>query len=109
MNDLKAMLSEGGNQPVVAMLQHSPKWLVAYDRRWKRVELVFSTIRDPNMDRRVLDRMYGCQRCHALVRSDHLDENSVWKAGCIIGRFSLLNPGLGAKDIDAACGGSVAV
>jgi thioredoxin reductase len=60
VNDLVAMVNEGGNTPVVAMKGHSEKWLEAYVRRGVRMVALFSTARDPDIDKRVLERMYGC-------------------------------------------------
>ena len=60
VNDLVAMVNEGGNTRVVAMKGHSQKWLEAYVRRGIRMEALFSTVRDPDIDKRILERIYGC-------------------------------------------------
>ena len=60
VDDLRAMLSQGGHDPVVTMLRHSKKWLEAYVRRTERQKVIFSTVRDPDMDRLVLSRIKGC-------------------------------------------------
>lgn len=60
VNDLVAMVNEGGNTPVIAMRGHSQTWLDAYVRRGIRMEALFSNVRNPDMDKRVLGRMDGC-------------------------------------------------
>jgi imidazole glycerol phosphate synthase subunit HisF len=60
VNALVAMVNEGGNTPVVAMTGHPQKWLDAYVRRGARMEALFSTVRDSDIDKRILERMYGC-------------------------------------------------
>jgi hypothetical protein len=60
VDDLRTMVNEGGHQPVVAMLRHSQKWLKAYVRRTERQKILFSTVRNPDIDRLVLGRIHGC-------------------------------------------------
>ena len=60
VSDLVAAVNEGGNTPVIAMHGHSQKWLEAYVRRGVRMQALFSAVRDPELDKRVLERVYGC-------------------------------------------------
>ena len=60
VSDLAAMVNNERNKPIVTMKGHSQKWLDAYVRRSQRMQALFSAVRDPQIDQRVLDLLVGC-------------------------------------------------
>lgn len=60
VNELVQLVSARLERPVVAMTGHSERWHEAYARRWKRMEALFSQVRDPSLDIKVLDLIEGC-------------------------------------------------
>ena len=60
VNELVDLVNAGDRKPELALKGHSEKWHEAYVRRGKRVEALFSAVRDPSLDIKVLDLIEGC-------------------------------------------------
>jgi len=61
VRELVSMVNEGNPRPSdKLMIGHSTNWLEAYERRRKRHELMFGKERDPEINRRILERVAGC-------------------------------------------------
>ena len=59
VNDLVTMVNDRKSSGIV-MKGHSEKWLQAYQMRRRRMELLFSTVRDPHVDQKILQTAHGC-------------------------------------------------
>ena len=60
VNDIMKIANQGESATAPVIPGHSARWHEAYVRRCQRQDVLFSTIRDPALDRRVLDLVEGC-------------------------------------------------
>lgn len=61
VKELVEMVNAANREAKGLMTGHSRKWLEAYGRRAKRQQALFSQVRDPGLNERVLSQVSGCR------------------------------------------------